>query len=276
MELYTRVSYAHSRQLTLSYSTSFGVSSRLFPKDIQPHIYAIYGLVRIADEIVDTYRGDDAGVLLDALENTTIHAIETGYDVNPIVHAFAVTARKFAITEELIAPFFTSMRMDLPAYTYRDDEYETYIHGSAEVVGLMCLRIFCRNNTAQYEALKPGAMALGSAYQKVNFLRDLAADYKDLGRLYFPGVAFDSFDNETRDAIIKDIRYDFSVAQPAIARLPRSCRSAVAMSYVYYTELLKRLEASPASYIKEHRIRVSSRRKLQLLAKTILKEKLSA
>lgn len=270
MELYDRVAYDTSRHLTLSYSTSFGISSRFFSSSVKPHIYAIYGLVRIADEIVDTYKGSDAASLLDRLEHDTYAAIEAGYSTNPVIHAYAQTARRYGIGRPLIGPFFASMRMDLSPQTYSTDQYGAYIHGSAEVVGLMCLRVFCGGDDKRYGQLKAGAAALGSAYQKVNFLRDMAADYRELGRLYFPGVTFDSFDETAKKAIVDDIRRDFQKALPALRQLPPSSKKATMMSYVYYSELLRRLEAAPAARIKSQRIRVPSRRKLTLLFRTLL------
>jgi 15-cis-phytoene synthase len=274
MELYDKIAYANSRHLTLSYSSSFGISSRLFSKSIQPHIYAIYGLVRIADEIVDTYRGPDAAERLNQLETATYNALETGFDVNPIIHAFALTARKYSITKDLIAPFFASMRMDLPAHSYHPDEYKQYIYGSAEVVGLMCLRVFTDRNAKVFDTLRAGASALGSAYQKINFLRDLAADYKELGRLYFPNTSYETFDETAKVKIIKDIRADLKVAYPSLVRLPKTCRSAVMTSFVYYSELLRRLEATPTDIIKHERIRVPSHHKVRLLGQTLIKERL--
>lgn len=268
MELYKQVAYENSRHLTLRYSTSFGLSSRLFAKPVQPHIYAIYALVRIADEIVDTYKGADSLKLLDALEKHTYETIKRGYSTDLVVHAFALTAGRYGIDKTLIAPFFASMRMDLQPQTYDSKNYKAYIHGSAEVVGLMCLKVFVEGDQKHYDMLAPGAAALGSAYQKVNFLRDLAADYKELGRLYFPGVAYDSFDETTKQHIIADIKNDFAVALPALRELPPSSRKATLMSYVYYTELLKKLEHTPASTIKHIRVRVPSARKLALLART--------
>lgn len=272
MDLYAKVSYENSRHLTLRYSTSFGISSRFFSKYLQPHIYAIYGLVRIADEIVDTYKGPDAAKLLDDLEQTTYDSIKSGYSTNPIVHAFALTARAYGINDTLIAPFFYSMRMDLEPQNYSPTNYEKYIHGSAEVVGLMCLRVFCNGNNTKYDQLAPGAAALGSAYQKVNFLRDLAADYKELGRLYFPGLTFDAFDDTAKQQVVDDIKSDFALALPALRRLPASCRKATLISYVYYNELLQKLERTPAATIKTTRIRVPSRRKLGLIIQTLVRE----
>lgn len=275
MELYTQVAYANAKQLTLRYSTSFGISSRLFPKDMQQHIYAIYGLVRIADEIVDTYKGSDSSSLLDTLEKDTYTSIKTGYSTNPIVHAFATTARTYGIGHDLIEPFFASMRMDLHPQTYMPQDYKRYIHGSAEVVGLMCLRVFCEGNDKQYEQLRDGAAALGSAYQKVNFLRDLAADYQELGRLYFPGKTYDTFSESDKKEIINDIAADFDAALPALYRLPTSSRKATLMSYVYYRELLKKLESTPAATIKTTRIRVPSQKKLLLLVRTVMKRRIN-
>lgn len=270
MELYTDVAYRASRLLTLSYSSSFGISSRFFDRTVQPHIYAVYGLVRIADEIVDTYKGADAREQLDRLESETMQAISTHYSANPIVHAFALTASQFQIDATIIAPFFESMRMDLSPKSYTDEVYQTYIHGSAEVVGLMCLRIFCAGDTGQYDQLMPGACALGSAYQKVNFLRDLASDYTELGRLYFPNETFEAFDEDAKKRIIDDINHDFATAKPALDNLPSSSQRAVRISYVYYMELLHRLQITPVDIIKTTRVRVSTLRKTWLLAKTVI------
>ncbi len=272
MELYDAVAYENSRHLTLRYSTSFGISSRFFSKQMQPHIYAIYGMVRIADEIVDTYKGPQAAKLLDAYEQAVYAAIKLGYSTDLILYAFALTARAYGIDRTLIAPFFASMRMDLAPQTYSPADYKAYIHGSAEVVGLMCLRVFCSGDNAHYDSLRDGAAALGSAYQKVNFLRDLAADYKELGRLYFPGVTYEQFDETAKRHIIADIKQDFAAALPALRRLPASSRKATLISYVYYTELLKKLEQTPAATIKTTRIRVPSRRKLSLIVSTLVRE----
>lgn len=271
MELYDKVAYENSRHLALRYSTSFGMSSRLFEKSMQPHIFAIYALVRIADEVVDTYVGENAAELLDNLEAHTYETLRTGYSTDLVVHAFAKTANIFGINETLIRPFFESMRMDLSPREYKSSDYDKYIHGSAEVVGLMCLRVFLKGDDALYDELSPGAAALGSAYQKVNFLRDLAADYKDLGRLYFPDVTYEDFDDEAKQRIVADIKRDFSKALPSLRRLPASSRRATLMSYIYYGELLKKLEAAPAEMIKTTRIRLPSRRKLTLMLRTVIR-----
>jgi len=271
MELYTKTSYKLARTVTLDYSTSFSKSSQLFGGDIRDHIYAIYGLVRVADEVVDTYSGNDKLEIIKELEAHTLQALKTGFSPNPLVHAFITTARRFAIGRNLITPFFKSMQMDIEPKTYTSKLYETYIYGSAEVIGLMCLKVFC-NDEAQYIKLEGGAKALGSAYQKVNFLRDMKADYDELGRVYFPGVAFDTFDDKQKAVIVKDIKKDFTKAQAAITKLPTSARAAVALSFAYYSELLNKLEQTPADTIKAGRVRVNNAKKLQLLIKTRLKK----
>lgn len=270
MELYTRVAYETSRTLTLRYSTSFSISSSFFGKTIKPHIYAIYGLVRIADEIVDTYNGSNAASCLDMLETEVYTAIKTGFSTNITVHAFADTARRFGISKAIISPFFESMRMDLHPKTYTTSSYTAYIHGSAEVIGLMCLRVFVHGNDTQYEALQEGAVALGSAYQKINFLRDLADDYVRLDRIYFPDLSLQSFDEGKKREIIDDIKNDLNKALPLLYQLPKTSKKATLMSYVYYNELLRKLERTPAEYIKHTRIRIPNQKKILLLFRTLL------
>ena len=270
MELYASTSYELAERLTKRYSTSFSLSSSLFDRAIRHHIYAVYGMVRIADEVVDTYRGNDAAEQLTALERDVMAAIASGYSTNPILHAFALTARQYGIDESLIHPFFESMAADLTATTFTQQEYTRYIYGSAEVVGLMCLRVFVLGDEDQYQAARDGAQKLGAAYQKVNFLRDMKADYDELGRVYFPGVQFDSFDEAAKQAIVADIEQDFAIADRAINELPANSRAAVRASYYYYHELLQQLKATPASILKTQRIRVPNWRKLALLAKARL------
>lgn len=265
MDLYQRVAYKVSQLITEEYSTSFSSSITLFSKEIRPYIYAVYGLTRIADEIVDTYRGKDAGALLEDLESETYRAIQRGYSPNPVVSAFAVTAQKFGIDQVLLRPFFASMAMDLEPATYTDKRYKEYIHGSAEVVGLMCLRVFVAGDDGEYERLKGAASALGAAYQKINFLRDLAADYKELGRVYFPEVSFEDFNDMSKDEIIRDIERDLTAAQGGLRELPASSRRAVNLSMVYYSQLLKKLQHTPADEIKLRRVRLNAATKLRLL-----------
>ncbi len=270
MELYTTVSYELSRRLTVRYSSSFSLSSRLFHRSIRGDIYAIYGLVRIADEIVDTYRSKNAGKLLIDLEQEVEQALQSGFSTNMVVHAFAQTAREYGIEQSLVSAFFTSMRMDLSRRTYTVRQYHTYIYGSAEVIGLMCLRVFCGGDDAQYQSLKEGAAHLGSAYQKINFLRDLKADYQELGRMYFPDTSFEDFDNQAKAAIIADIKIDLEIAQRALKNLPSNAKRAVAASFSLYSGLLRKLEAADSEAIKSRRIRVPAHQKIYLLLKGIL------
>ena len=267
MELYTAVCYELSERLTKRYSTSFSLSSRLFDRSIRRHIYAIYGLVRIADEIVDTYRGSDSLERLNNLEAEVARAIEAQYSANPIVHAYAQTAHQFAIDSSLLTAFFESMRMDIDTKSFTKKQYDEYIYGSAEVIGLMCARVFVQGEKKNYESLQTGARALGSAYQKVNFLRDMKSDYEERGRVYFPHVDFDSFYDTHKRAIEEDIEADFAVARQAIDDLPRVAKKAVRASYYYYYALFEDLKHADAETIKTRRLRISSARKIALLAK---------
>lgn len=265
MNLYDTTSYDISRLLTERYSTSFSLSIRLFSPDVRPHIYAIYGLVRIADEIVDTYKGPDADTLLAELEHDVFRAIKTGYSSNPIVQSFSKTAREFSIGKSLIGPFFKSMKMDLAPQTYTKKKYASYIDGSAEVIGLMCLKIFVDNGD-MYVALEPAARRLGAAYQKINFLRDIAADH-ELGRWYFPEGSYDSFNEPQKRVILQDIQKDFDAAESAFSELPLSCRKAITLSKQYYQALHDKIALTPAKELKNRRVRISNMMKLGLLSK---------
>lgn len=267
MDLYLRTSYQLAEQLTQYYSTSFSMSSRLFHRSIRPHIYAIYGMVRLADEIVDTYVQADASDQLAYFQDEVLNAISRGYSTNPIIHAFSHTAQQFSITEELITPFFESMALDLHPQEFDESLYDSYIYGSAEVVGLMCLRVFVGGDSHKYNELLPGARALGAAYQKVNFLRDLKADYEELHRTYFPGIDYATFDESTKSAIIADIQQDFNAANAVIGSLPTEARKAVHASSLYYQALLKRLDHASVTDIKSQRIRVPNIEKIMLLSK---------
>jgi phytoene/squalene synthetase len=271
MDQYTQTCYQLARTVTVNYSTSFSKSSRLFSSEIRNHIYAIYGLVRVADEVVDTYQGKDKLDVIKNLEAQTLYSLKTGFSPNPLVHAYVTTARQYGIGQDLIQPFFESMQMDIEPQTYTPKLYSDYIYGSSEVIGLMCLKVFCSND-AQYKKLEAGAKALGSAYQKVNFLRDLKADYDERGRVYFPGITFNAFNDTQKDDIIEEIKKDFKKAQPAVAKLPANARAAVALSFTYYSELLNKLERTPAEQIKAGRVRVTNAKKMQLLIKTRLKK----
>jgi len=266
MDTYTDVAKQLSELLTTKYSTSFGLSTRLFPPDLRRAIYSVYGFVRIADEIVDTFDSPDRQELLDAFEVETYTAMQRGVSTNPIIHAFVITAREFGIDKALIRPFFESMRMDFKPMTHTHKSYERYIYGSAEVVGLMCLKVFVRGNTNEYDQLREGASALGSAYQKVNFLRDMKDDFESRGRTYFPDVEYETFDDNHKQAVVADIEHDFALAKEAIDRLPRDVRPAVMTSYRYYMALFAKLRAASAQEIKLQRLRVPDAYKLWLFA----------
>lgn len=272
MELYTRNAYQLAELLTKNYSTSFSLSSRLFARSIRPHIYAIYGMVRIADEIVDSYAQTDAAQLLDAyeIEVTQLLDKDMPFSANPIIHAFAHTAQQYGISRELVEPFFASMRMDLTKKQFSQTEYERYIYGSAEVVGLMCLRVFVYGDAVHYERLKAGAKRLGSAYQKVNFLRDIAADFSERERYYFPTGSFASFDDTLKQQIVSDIEADFATAHASAQELPVSAKKAVRMSIMYYRHLLSILAKTPSSELKQRRFRVPTIQKAGLFARGIL------
>lgn len=261
--LYDDVSYELSYRLARRYSTSFSTSMWLFPGHIRRPVAAIYGLVRIADEIVDTYDGPDQAAQLDALEVAVTQAITRGYDTNPIVHAYALVTKQYDIPLDYTRAFFESMREDITPRPFDKAMYERYIYGSAEVVGLMCLKIFV-TDPAEFRRLETGARALGSAYQKVNFLRDIKADAETLGRWYFPYGSFESFDDTVKQRIIRDIRRDFATGKKAWRKLPAEARRSVGLSILYYEALLRRLERTPATKLKQRRIRVGG------LLKTLL------
>lgn len=270
MDEYDRAAQLASTVITQTYSTSFSSAIKLFHKPLRPHIYNIYGLVRIADEIVDTYQEADSAQLLDDLESEVYAALERGFSTNVVVQSFCITANSFSISKNLIKPFFASMRMDLHKKTFTAGQYKTYIHGSAEVIGLMCLKVFVGGDQAQYTSLENGAAALGSAFQKVNFLRDLCDDYTTRGRYYFPIGSFETFDDVTKSKIISNIRADFKQAAPAIAKLPPSAQSATQLAYTYYSRLLRKLERTPASTIRQNRVRLNRATKLWLLTRVKL------
>lgn len=267
MELYTQTSFELSKHLTERYSTSFSSSSTLFSASIRPAIYAIYGLVRVADEIVDTYRGHDMDYHLTALEKEVLALITASnpFSANPIIHAFVVTSRQYSIGAELIQPFFASMRADISAKNFSQVEYNTYIYGSAEVIGLMCLKVFTKGDTAAYETLEPGAKSLGAAYQKINFLRDCQDDFKERGRLYFPDItSLEDLDDHARQLIVADIYADIKRADPYIDQLPKEAKRAVRLSYLYYKALLSKLSKLPIEHIIESRVSVPRHIKIKL------------
>lgn len=271
MHLFHDVCHACSKMVTNRYSTSFSLGIRMFDKRFRQPIYDIYGYVRFADEIVDTFPPEmDRKALLDRFRNDTWQAIEEGVSLNPILHSFQRTVRRYGIERELIEAFLDSMEMDLYHDQYGRQLYEQYIYGSAEVVGLMCLRVFCENDRALYDSLREPARRLGAAFQKVNFLRDIKSDFDERGRIYFPGVDFNCFTLEDKRAIEQEIEADFQAAYEGIVRLPEGARLGVYTAYVYYLELFRKIKRAPVTRVQKERIRVPNPRKFYLLARSAL------
>ncbi len=269
--IFDDVSVRCSTITTKRYSTSFSIGIRFLAKDLRKPIYSIYGFVRFADEIVDTFHDYDKAALLDDFERQTFEAITQGISLNPILNSFQAAVRKYDIDLNCIRTFLKSMRMDLHKAQYSRAECEEYILGSAEVVGLMCLSVFLRGDKARYEELKPYAMKLGSAFQKINFLRDLHEDYKELGRTYFPELANMEFNEETKAIIEADIEKDFAMGYEGIKMLPRDSRFGVFVAYVYYHQLLQKIKAKPTQDILSRRVRISNQRKYALFFKSYLR-----
>ncbi len=275
-ELYEKTSAKCSKITTNIYSTSFSLGIKMLAKDYRWAIYGIYGFVRLADEIVDTFEREDKAELLANFKRDTYEAIEKGISLNPILQSFQKTVRHFNIGQDLIDPFFDSMAKDLDQTNYNNMQYEEYIYGSAEVVGLMCLKVFCDGDAIEYERLKKPARSLGAAFQKVNFLRDIKSDVEDRGRIYFPHLDLVNFDEDIKKAIIFDVKRDFHEAFLGIKELPMSCRFGVYTAYIYYLKLLEKIESTHAHKIMNSRIRVGDTQKMALLAKSYFKFKLNA
>ncbi|MBL7939430.1 MAG: phytoene/squalene synthase family protein [Flavobacteriales bacterium] len=271
LELYDNVCLKASRNTTRSYSTSFSLGIRSLDRPLRDPIHAIYGFVRFADEIVDTFHDHDKAELLLRFREDTHRAINEKISLNPILHSFQRVVDRFGIEPELYNTFLDSMAMDLKDRAYDQRSYETYVLGSAEVVGLMCLRVFCNGDNTLYQRLKPSAMKLGSAFQKVNFLRDLKDDHQNLGRCYFPGVDVRAMDRSTKQRIEADIQADFDAALMGIRQLPRGSRFGVYMAYVYFVALFNKIKALPCDRILTERIRVRNRRKIALLTTSYLR-----
>lgn len=275
MNLFHEVSQDCSRITTEKYSTSFSSAIRLLHKDLRTPICNIYGFVRFADEIVDTFHGYDKAMLFEEFKKATYDAIERGISLNPILHSFQMTVNQYKIDHALIDAFLYSMELDLGKHTYDRAGYETYIYGSAEVVGLMCLYIFCAGNQVQYDALKPAAKSLGSAFQKVNFLRDVKADFEGLDRMYFPDCDFTNFTHADKLAIEQDIQKDFDDAYAGILNLPIKARFGVYVAYKYYLSLFKKIKRLEPADILESRIRIPDYGKAFILAKAGIRSQLN-
>lgn len=258
---------------TQSYSTSFSMSVRFLPKDIRQSVYAVYGFVRLADEIVDSFHDYDKKVLLEEFKVETYRSIERGVSLNPILNSFQSVVNQYHIPHELIEAFFRSMEMDLEQVSHEQQSFDDYVFGSAEVVGLMCLTLFVRGDQEKYLELEPSAKRLGAAFQKVNFLRDLRADFETLGRVYFPDLVIQDLNEGVKKQIEMDIGKDFELAEVGIRKLPADVRLGVFLTFRYYTKLYKKIQKKSASQILEKRIRVPNSQKYYLLFTSYLRDK---
>jgi len=274
-DLFDMISKKSSKLTTVTYSTSFSMGIRFFSKKYHDPIYAIYGFVRFADEIVDSFHNYDKAKLLERFKADTYLAIEEKISLNPILNNFQWAVNKYHIERELIDKFLKSMEMDLHDTEYDQPAFEEYILGSAEVVGLMCLRVFCEGDDAKYNDLKVPAMRLGSAFQKINFLRDLKADYQGLGRSYFPNIDLRKFDEETKKKIEDDIAIDFKDGLNGIIRLPRGARFGVYIAYVYFYKLFLKIKRVHSEQILRERIRIPNRTKYKLLVTSFIRHQLN-
>ncbi len=264
-ELFDKVSLQCSRSTTRSYSTSFSLGILCLHKKLRDPIYSIYGFVRFADEIVDTFHQHDKQALLERFKKDTFLAIEEKISLNPILHSFQQTVNRYKIDCQLIESFLASMEMDLDGKTYDHEAFAKYILGSAEVVGLMCLKVFCNGDQQAYDKLKPMAMKLGSAFQKVNFLRDLKADFVGMGRAYFPGIDMTRFDSDCKKNIEESIAKDFHEGYNGIKLLPKEAKFGVYVAYLYYLALFNKIKSTPAEYVLQQRIRIRNRQKFSIL-----------
>ncbi|MBA6316157.1 phytoene/squalene synthase family protein [Cellulophaga baltica] len=274
--IFDQVSYSCSKTVTESYSTSFSLATKMLHSSIRRDIYNIYGFVRFADEIVDTFHDYDKELLFDKFENDLKDALEHKISLNPILNSFQHTYHAYKIPYHLVDSFMKSMRMDLYKTVYKTDaEYKEYIYGSADVVGLMCLKVFVQGDQESYDSLKTSAMALGSAFQKVNFLRDLKDDFEDLNRTYFPNTNLKQLDEVSKKRIVDEIKADFQLGYEGIERLPHTAKFGVYTAYKYYSRLLSKLQKTPPLEIQNARIRVPNYEKFGLLAKSYVNYKLN-
>ncbi len=269
--IYDELANKIAKQTTKDYSTSFSIGIRLLSPEVRTQIYGIYGFVRLADEIVDSFQGYPQSEMLEKLSQDTFQAIEEKISTNPLLHAFQNAVNKYQIPLELIQQFLHSMKMDLEPQEYNKEKYEEYILGSAEVVGLMCLKVFVYGDDTSYLKLKPYAMKLGSAFQKVNFLRDLKDDYHLLGRTYFPEIDMSNFSNKTKTDIEKDIEKDFEMGFEGIKKLPYTTRFGVYIAYMYYSKLFKKIKQLDANIILNGRVRIPNSQKYGLFFRGYIK-----
>lgn len=275
MKIFHEVCELCSRNTTERYSTSFSSAIRLLHKDLRQPIYNIYGLVRFADEIVDTFHDHDKATLITDFRKQTFDAIDRGISLNPILHSFQLTVNQYGIDHALIHAFFNSMEMDLKRTNYTQQGYNDYIYGSAEVVGLMCLYVFLEGDKAAYEKLKPAARSLGAAFQKVNFLRDVQADYNQLDRTYFPGLDFSNFTERQKREIEEDIQQDFDDAYEGIMQLPTKARFGVYVAYKYYLSLFRKIKKLQPAVIMQERVRIPDYHKVMILLRAGVRSQLN-
>lgn len=274
--LFDNVSYKCSKLVTTSYSTSFSLATKMLSKTIRDDIYNIYGFVRFADEIVDSFHDYNKPDLFNKFEYDLELAIDDKISLNPILNSFQHTFHKYSIDKGLVNSFMKSMRLDLNKSVYHtEEEIKEYIYGSADVVGLMCLKVFVKGDSMKNEELKESAMKLGTAFQKVNFLRDIRFDFDDLSRTYFPNIDFNNLSEENKLDIIKNIENDFQEALVGIRQLPLEAKFGVYMAYRYYRQLLKKLKRTPAIKIRNARIRVDNYKKIELLTRSYVKYQLN-
>ncbi len=276
MDLYNTACFECSKVITKKYSTSFSWGIRAFKKELRNPVYAIYGFVRYADEIVDTFHDYDKQKLLSRFREETFEAIASGISINPVLHAFQQVVNQYQIDLALINSFLDSMEMDLKRTSYSPESFRQYIYGSAEVIGLMCLKVFCGKENGLYEKLVPGARKLGAAFQKINFLRDIKSDYEERGRVYLPGIDLSSFSEHDKKGIELDIQEDFKEGLKGIRNLPACAKKGVYVAYLYYTDLFRKIKATPVQMLAGGRIRISDKRKLWLMAHALFIERIKA
>ena len=275
MDQYLKTTYGCSQLITKSYSTSFSLAIKTLAKPLRDPICGIYGFVRMADEIVDTFHEYDKASLLERFTSDAFQAIEERISLNPVLHSFQKVVNEYKIDHGLIHAFIKSMEMDLHYTVYGSEHFDEYVYGSAEVVGLMCLKVFCGNDEALYERLTPAARKLGSAFQKINFLRDVQSDFEDRGRIYFPGVEWKNFTNLDKQRIEAEILQEFQDAYAGILNLPKTSRLGVYLAYMYYLALFRKIQRVPASRIMHERIRVPDKQKIGLLLGSYVKHRLN-
>ena len=273
MDLYTKNSLHISKLTTKNYSTSFSLGVAMLKKEFHLPIYAIYGFVRVADEIVDTFHDQNKKLHLADFRRNTYAAIEDGMSTNPILHSFQWVVNEYDIDHQLIEAFLHSMEMDLTKKEYSAEEFSEYVYGSAEVVGLMCLRVFYKGDDEGYKALIPPAQKLGEAFQKINFLRDIKSDFEERGRFYFPGVDMHEFNNNVKREIEEDIQADFDAAYEGVKKLNSASRLGVLVSYTYYLKLFEKIKKTDASNIFKKRYRISNIRKILILIRCLIATK---